>query len=248
MGELKHFRSFKEKHAIKRREKLLLDKNLNYGNFFKLIKSPTGVQRALSREQSSKSSLRPININIQNININTLNIYGSSSQKNLLPILFKNNQRENIKVSNINYFSKPPTRGNSLEKNNSQPFRESKPKKIRRIDISKIKTKIPIQNIIQNDENAKIETIRSTNKRIDNDDSFYNEVKDLFSNVKVEDEKAESNHVINGSSNEIEKKKVSKLFGLKNKQRPETSYGGVLDRNSNVQKAFLSGKFKTSKQ
>ena len=158
---------------------------------------------------SNNDNKIPININIQNININNYNIYNNVDKK--LPII---NDSKNF---------------NSIE-----TLHKQKMKKIKVIDIQKIKSHNSRPNTVDKIKEERVPTKNKIEVCEDNNDSFMDELADLLINVN------------NTNKKDIEEDKPINIEQV-NKfraKRPETSYGGLYDRKKSLQTALKSAKYR----
>ena len=178
----------------------------------KLVKKPMssiGKNGTIKIRKFNFSSQRPININIQNININNYNIYNNVDKK--LPII---NDSKNF---------------NSIE-----TLHKQKMKKIRVVDIQKIKSHNNRPNTVDKIKEERVPTKNKIEVCEDNNDSFMDELADLLINVN------------NTNKKDIEEDKPINIEQV-NKfraKRPETSYGGLYDRKKSLQTALKSAKYR----
>lgn len=214
----------------------------------KLVKKPMssiGKNGTIKIRKFNFSSQRPININIQNININNYNYYNQ-------PVLFK--RRINTAANDEHFPIITTTSPN--ENLITDMGNKNKIKRIKLVDLKKIKLHSnedkSIKSVNINCNNLNVNNIdkKYQNKRIevveDNNDSFLDELVDLLSNVEVKDNiantEANSNHNLLNESNEQSEIKINcDLINNNNYMaRPQTSYGGLNDRKKKMRRNNVS--------
>ena len=210
----------------------------------RLTKNPT-QSGTIKLRKFNFSSQRPININIQNININNYNYYNQ-------PILFK--RRVNTAANDEHFPIITMTSPN--ENIVTEAGNKNKIKRIKLVDLKKLKIRSnenkSIKSVNINCNNLNVNNIdkKYQNKRIevveDNNDSFLDELVDLLRNVEVKDNiantEANSNHNLLNESNEQSEIKINcDLINNNNYMaRPQTSYGGLNDRKKKMRRNNVS--------
>lgn len=233
-----------------------LNRKFTTDNIFK-IRSPLSI----SNFEKKHPLFKPININIQNININNFNFYNTNLNNSKEERDDSQKKFPIIKNKKLNSFHElePITQQDKDIQNFCSKFR-----KIKVIDLKKIKVHQPKElNIKSNidyekkpkDMNIEEETIPS-NKKIevcDNNDSFLDELADLFINDNPDKVKRNvplsQNNVQEVKNIEAQEAKINfEQINLLKGKRPETSYGGLGDRKKSLQIALKSAKYRYSKR
>lgn len=238
-----------------------LHRKFTIDNLFK-IRSPLSV----SNFEKKHPLFRPININIQNININNFNFYNTNLNNSKEERDDSQKKFPIIKPKKFNSFHElePITPQNNETKDKEIQNSNNKIRKIKVIDLKKIKVRQPkelnIKSNIDNEKkpkglNIEEETI-PTNKKIevcDNNDSFLDELADLF----INDNPDKANRNVPLSQNNVQEAKSTEeevqeakinfeQINLLKGKRPETSYGGLGDRKRSLQSALKSAKYRCS--
>ena len=203
------------------------------------------------------SSFRNTNYKINNMNVNT---------NNLKPI---NGLSDTIKYKIVKeQLLNPNSNNNNLQLINNINSEKEKDKDKKKVNIhkntfntkavvnnNKYNTKINVNvnmNIFKNCKNKiKLENKNATkelknNLYEENNDSFLNELNDLFSNVKGNNDSQQNiqEPIENDKNNESEDDKEPdprinfEQINRVNKSRPQTSYGGIIARRKNLQSAL----------
>lgn len=191
------------------------------------------------------SPTHPININIQNININNIHYYNRRTG-------IKKTKDTTSNKEQVSYF--PILTAPNIDDSNKK-IKQSKKvfKKIRLVDLDKLKT------IKKNEEkevmSAQHKKIILSNKKIDvvedNNDSFLDELADILHNVeeklaenKIEFDKIEVQSPLETEANLHMNINIEDINRV-NSQRPQTSYGGLSARKKSMQNSLRQ---KSSKQ
>ena len=253
-----HFRSYKLK---------LVKKPINLNPQLKINKNPLNKTRKFNFDKLIKLNnnnilnQRPININIQNININNYNYYTEESNH---PILIK----RKINTAEIDNFpiitNTCPSENMNIINSNNNIFK-SKIKRIKLVDLKKLQSiqernkKNISANSTSNYSNVKLDK-QFQNKKIeivdDINDSFIDELTDILRNVEINKitPSTENSTPLNNSDLNFDKEPSeiqinTEIITQNNYQaRPQTSYGGIKDRRKNMRRAngVLSAQLKNN--
>lgn len=176
---------------------------------------------------------RPININIQNLNINNYNYYNGSQ-----PMLIK----RRINTAEVNNFpmitntcpNDNINRVNIFNSNNN--IFEQRRNRIKLINVKKMNNitydSTKHRTIEKKYQNRKIDLVE------DNNDSFIDELTDLLKNVEVKNKvtSTEMNSELDFDQSEIEIN-VDVVNQNNYQERPQTSYGGIKDRKRKMKQS-----------
>lgn len=226
---------------------LFTEKNMNKFTFCNLFKFNQAIESGFLPK--GISLLHPTNINIQNININNIHYHSGSNAlkqtKESIMIKDKNDKHCFPIITPIQTSTAPKIE--NISNRNMQPSKGIAKKKIRLVDLDKLKKKpLKIEEKILS--NKKIEVVE------DNNDSFFDEVVDLLHNVE---EKPKNKEIgldnINvesplmteaNTANKNSNINIADICRV-NAQRPQTSYGGLSERKKSIQNSLRQ---KSSKQ
>ena len=207
----------------------------HFRSHLKIIKKPLTSSklnfRKLNIDKLSNKNKRPININIQNLNINNYNYYNGSqpmlikrrvntAEVNTFPMI--TNTCPNDNINKVNLF------------NSNNNIFERRTNRIKLINVKKMHniTHDSTKPHIKKFQNKKIDLVE------DNNDSFIDELTDLLKNVDVKSKitNTEMNSELDFDKSEIEIN-VDVVNQNNYQERPQTSYGGIKDRNRKKKKS-----------
>ena len=209
-----------------------------------------GAKNEILKYNVLKESLKDNNNKIiKNIQINNININKINPKKEKKKIyLNKNMFNKKITIDNSNKYYNKGNNAFNHDVGNDKLFSLNK-----NIDIIEDENKEGERKVGEKKENVENNLYMEDNISMrENNDSFINELNDILSNVKGNDEKnrnIEENYknYLNDSEEDdkepdprINFEQISRL----NKSRPQTSYGGLNARRKNLQSALNNRKEK----
>ena len=234
-----NFRGITFNNGIKSFKKLNTDPNKNI-NFIS-CKDEMLRYNFIKKSLNDNDNKIIKNIQINNININKIN---TKNEKKKI-YLNKNLFNKKITVDNSNkYYNKMSNAFNhdiandnlfSLNKNTNKIEDENK-----NVEKKMFEEKENVENNLCMEDNISMR---------ENNDSFINELNDILSNVKGNDEQNEENYKNDLNDSDEDDKEPDPRINFEqisrvNKSRPQTSYGGLNQRRKNLQSALNNRKEK----